>query len=940
MAFDLTLVAELYRRQINLRPQFVFEIDGVAKKFGIATIFEYIRVGDPGLYIDNILGDPWYIGGTRPLYDQGDWIQMGGGGDSSTSRITQQLQPDKGIGTSVVQLIISMIDKDEQVSELISPGFVVEEIIGRDCKAWLGFYETAFPNDFINMFRGVIEEIESGPGSVKFTISSSEQKKRRGVFPKFQGELAADTDTPVVVNQGIEYTINREAGYTSVQVQIIADAPYMAHTEDRPWGGAYVTVAGNQVVAHVQPVNELNVASVNDRFFYPDLRPHGLTFNQEVIFDAVSQATPIEIGRKYYLRDVTPETFKVSLKDFVEDPGAPTVDITLEGAVRLRQTTASMLQDLYEATGGVVDRFSVSSSGPSGGIVGASGPFFLSSGIGTTITLASVAGLMRPQNIAPLGVDPAIEFYLLIDEEIVRYTGVSGNTLTGVSRAQMGTQGVAHEAGDSVSSVVRLQGNGLDLARKLMMSGWAGPYKTGIAATHFNIVELPFTRVQNALFFFGVDLEVDYGLFPGEYVTVTGAANPANNITLKPILAIEKNNDGTYLIFDDDVAFVDETNTSAVCSFQSQWNTLGYGCRMAGWDIDLEEFDRLYSYFLSDFSFDFRVDAMPDVKTFIEEQIMRPMTCFSIMRKGRVSLSYHIGPIPGQQVLKLTRENVENASALKLKRGLSRNFYNVVRYEYDFDIVSGQYLSFKEIRNEDSVEDFNSTERTILIQSKGMRTSTAAETKIIQAANRFLNRYKRAAEYFDDVQIRFGDAYNSDVADIVIVDTAGLNVTDTKSGTRTGGDERIFQIMNRTLDIKNGKVNVALVDTNFDAAARYGLIAPASKVKSGTNPTTFVIAASFNSRFGSNEYLKWNRFGQIFIRVRSPNGTTRNAVAQIDRLNGNTVVLKTALPFTPQAGDLMEFATYNTGTEQQKFTYGFMRNVAPFDDGKSLYLML
>jgi hypothetical protein len=85
--------------------------------------------------------------------------------------------------------------------------------------------------------------------------------------------------------------------------------------------------------------------------------------------------------------------------------------------------------------------------------------------------------------------------------------------------------------------------------------------------------------------------------------------------------------------------------------------------------------------------------------------------------------------------------------------------------------------------------------------------------------------------------------------------------------------------------------------------------------------------------------LKWTRFGQISVRVRSPDSVTRNAVRQINFFSGNTVNLVTPLPFTPQVGDVMEFTHYNEAGEPQKLVYAFMRDTA-FDDGKQQYQMI
>lgn len=756
MTFPLTLATDLYRRKINLDPQIVLEIDGVSTIFGTGTINEYVRIGAENLLIGSYLGEPWYIGGVIPKNDQGSYISTGGAGGGTTTRIVAQLEPDKGIGQSVTQMTVTLIDKNEEVSELISPGFIVSEILAKKCNVKIGFQSLAYPDDYITIFRGIIEDITSGPGYVTFSLSSTEQKKRQTLFPKFTAKL------------------------------------------------------------------------------------------QSAISD---------------------------------------------------------------------------------------------SGSVSTITLDDTSGFFTPINGPTGSPDTNISYYVKIGDEYFSYTGKTLTTLTGVTRNpspfNFGQQ--AHSIDDDVSSMVRIQGNGLEIARKLMLSGWAGPYLTGVQTTHFNYIS-PILNIPNAIFFFGVDVSDKYGIFPGDFITTSGASNGANNVTLKEILEVTKVNDGSYIVVDG-VTFVDETDSNATIAFRSKWDVFPDGCKMTADDVDLYEFNYLYRLFLSSFDFDFRIDSGIEGKSFIEEQIFRPMSAFSIQRKGRTSVGYHIGPIPGANLLTLSQDNIENADKLKIRRSISKNYYNTVIVNFDRDINSGRFLSIKKTEDSTSISDFGVGRRAIQIDSQGLRSEIAAEAQVLQASNRFLNRYKRGAEFIDTVEVRFGDAFNAEIGDIILLDTGSLSVTNIEEGTRSG-TIRIFQILNKTLDVKAGKVSFNLVDTNFSTSSRYCLISPASKIRPGASPTVITIKDSFESVFGSNEYLKWQRFGEIEVVVRSPDSVTRYDSSTITSIGGNTVTLATALSFTPQENDIMEFYFYNNSTDQQKLAYGYMRDVGPFDDGKDLYRML
>jgi hypothetical protein len=754
MSLPITLNTQIVKDQVSVQPLMVFTIDGVPYTFSAGSILESYVIGEDGLKIGSYDGAMWQIGGSRLLEGQKDYISLTAG-QGTTTRITQQLQPDKGLGTSVTQMTITLVDKDEEVTRIISPSIVVSEILGKECKVQIGFANTDYPTDYITIFRGIIEDINAGAGFVSFNLSSTEQKKRTSIFSKATAELAS-------------------------------------------------------------PIS--NVGSVGTI--------------------TVDDATP----------------------------------------------------------------FLVRQLGPDGAY------------------------------------DSSITYYVKINDEYFSYTGTTGTTLTGCTRNpspfNFGQQ--SHSAGDSVQSMIRLQGNGLDLARKIMFSGSNGAFKTGVDITNFERISGT-ELVANAIYFDGVDIQEMYGIEVGDYISTTGASNGANNVSLKTISLIEKTLTGSYIVVNS-VTFVEENSSSGTISFRSRWDTLGDGCSMKGFDVDDAEFSYLYSTFLSSFDFDFKLFETVNAKDFIEQQILRPMGCFSIQRKGRISLGYHIGPIPGADILVLDENNILNASKLSMRRSLSKNFYNTIVFNLEKDVNSGQYGIVKTTKDQTSIDDFNVGQRTMTINSDGMTDALQGPAKALQTSNRLLDRYKRGAEFLDGVAIKFGDGFTVEIGDIVILKTENLSLTNIAAGDRNS-TVRIFQVLNKTFDIKAGTMSVNLTDTNFANSARYCLISPSSYVKAGVSGTQFTVESSFASKFGANEYLKWKKYGKIKVRVRNGSGSVAGT-AIIDSWSGNTVTLQSSLGFTPVAGYVMELDKYNFQDDDVKFVYGFMRTTAPFDDGKARYQML
>jgi len=101
-----------------------------------------------------------------------------------------------------------------------------------------------------------------------------------------------------------------------------------------------------------------------------------------------------------------------------------------------------------------------------------------------------------------------------------------------------------------------------------------------------------------------------------------------------------------------------------------------------------------------------------------------------------------------------------------------------------------------------------------------------------------------------------------------------------------------------------------LVDTNFDKSNRFGVVSPSSKIKSASSTTTWIIEESYYSRYGVNEFKKWDKYIGAQIRVTSSDFTTRDDNATILSISGNEIVT-TGLSFTPQVGDIMNYSKYS-----------------------------
>lgn len=750
MAFTVTQRARNSADKIGKEPNIVICFDGLNTCYGSSTILQIVRIGDPGLLIDG----SWLIGGFRERDDQQTNLSI----DNTTTSLKQQLEIDKGRGSSISSMEVGLIDFDNTMTELISPGVVVEDMLGRKAKVYLGFARDSFPEDYITVFRGIVDDIKSEAGIVKLNISHPDQKKRQRIFPK--------------------------------------------------------------------------------------------------------------------------------------------IETALDGSITNSQTT---------------------------------------------ITVASTSNFL--QRVAgPNGVlDTSFSSYIRIDDEIIFYTAISGNQFTGCLRGQLGTVAVAHSDEDQVDSYYRLTGNCVELALKIMLSGWQDYFVEDVQLTNFNIIG-DLTTVSNSIFIRGVNVENEYGIRVGDFITTVGAANGGNNITLKEITDVTVDDFGSYMVIDG-VTFTDEADTAATLSFRSKWDSLPAGLLMSPDEVDVAEHERIQQLFLSSYEYDFYLkDTIEKAEEFLEQQIYKPAGAYSLPRKARSSLGYFIGPLPSADTVTINDTTVTNPDKLKIRRSINKNFFNTIVYKYEVDPLEDKFLRGTITANTTSLDRIKIGTKALVVEAEGMREDLSGLNLAQIASNRRVDRFKFGAEFLEGIDITYAQGFNLEIGDIVILDASELQISDTTTGER-GKPPKFFEIINRTMNVKTGKITIDLIDTGFEGFNRYGLVGPSSRIKDGISGTQFVIEKFYRSPFGSSEYKKWERYPLCRVKVRSSDFTTRYFQTYIIRIEGNLITVNDNMGFTPQPGDVMELSQYdfNGVTDQIKLLYVHMIDNAFTQfpsDGADSYKML
>lgn len=514
--------------------------------------------------------------------------------------------------------------------------------------------------------------------------------------------------------------------------------------------------------------------------------------------------------------------------------------------------------------------------------------------------------------------------------------------IQGCTRGAIGTQAAVHDDDADVSTIYRLAGNGVHLALKLMLSGDVGE-RPALQVTSINIGGEE--RYANALYFKGVDVQTEYGLNSGDWLHESGGSQFAeNNVRDKRIVEIIRGLEGDFVIIDD-VTFTDdvyslETDNELVADFTSQFATLPDGYRMTMDEVDVARHVELYSQFLSSVEYDFYIkEGIENGKEFMEKEIYLPMGAYSLPRKARASMGYHVGPIPGQSVPTFNESNIRMASKIQLKRSSNRNFYNEILFKFEEDALEEKFKAGYVVISQDSKNRIPGPNRTLVIESKGMRTSLSAEVIALTHGLRRLRRYQYGAETLS-FNVMFKDGYTVEIGDIIIVDGTVLQLPDIKFGQK-GLAPRFFEVINKDYQLKTGDIKLEVMDTNYSDQGRYGLIAPSSFIKDGESTTAFTLRSSFATPYGSAEFKKWRHLKNASIIVRSADFSTVSD-SVIVSADSNKITVNPPLDFIPSPGMIMELAPYNDEdiTEQVKLIYCHMSDGAPFEDGTDEYQML
>jgi len=140
---------DIQNAQNTKEPIIILEIEGLPFRFSSNTVYTIIRYDDPGVFYDGT----YVYDGLRPLSidEMKPYIDRKG----SFSTISQKLEQWDG-KSSVETLSIKLVDVAGLVTQVITPGALIEDVLNRRVKVYFGYQDVSFPEDYVRLFTGYI----------------------------------------------------------------------------------------------------------------------------------------------------------------------------------------------------------------------------------------------------------------------------------------------------------------------------------------------------------------------------------------------------------------------------------------------------------------------------------------------------------------------------------------------------------------------------------------------------------------------------------------------------------------------------------------------------------------------------------------------------------------------------------------------------------------
>jgi hypothetical protein len=346
------------------------------------------------------------------------------------------------------------------------------------------------------------------------------------------------------------------------------------------------------------------------------------------------------------------------------------------------------------------------------------------------------------------------------------------------------------------------------------------------------------------------------------------------------------------------------------------------GAKLKPREVDVEQHLLLLDQFNSSlFNYFFYLKDTLSAKEFIDSELYFPSGLFLVPRKGKISCNITVPPLAQRETKNLNFDGVVGPDKLKISRSTNTDFYNAIIYRFEEDILEEEFTRGIVTQSATSTNRIKTRNKPLVIESKGLRNTPDTLNKITRQTRRFLDRYQFAAEKVKSVQVPYKIGFDVEIADTVIFGDEKLKISDITEGTREF-QPRVMEIVNKSINIKTGRINLDLLDTAYGIDGRYGSISPSSYVGNGATTTTIPIKRSFGTEQFELEQDKWQDYIGEIILVRSPDFSFQEEVLFTGFINGSPNIMQVQpLSIAPSEDFIVQAPNYDLASLQAKRTW-------------------
>lgn len=533
----------------------------------------------------------------------------------------------------------------------------------------------------------------------------------------------------------------------------------------------------------------------------------------------------------------------------------------------------------------------------------------------TTITVNKTEGLYLSQD--------TLTSYVRVEDELMRLVSIDSDTQITVTRGDLTTFAVEHDDVD-VESYYSIEGAPIPLALKLMLSSEGNEFFSSDDKPVSIVGATGGTETENSIAFENFNIEETTGLVIGDLVTLNSVEN-TGTYTIRTFGLLDS---GSFIVVEESLE--NEAEYVNDFTYKSQYNVFPDGLGMLPAQVDVQGHRDIVSFFPSNFTdYKFYIkDTIDDPRAFISSEVYFPQGLYQIPRKARSSCKIITPPFSSQILPTLNTKNITNLGKLQQRRSLHKYLYNIYRYDFQEDELEDKFKRKEVLINNDSLTRIKGGKKELKIQAKGLRDNPSTILALEQILQRMKDRYSFAPTYINGIKIKYSDGFNIEVGDVIPFGGLDTKLVDLQTGKRNAL-EKLYEVINKSLNIKTGEIVVDLLETSFSIDGRNAVVSLSSGVGSSSTASLIELVNILDTGEFAKESDKWRDFEGERVRVYKDDYTIdeTTTLLRVDPSNDNLLVLNPPLSFTPDDTFLISIPDYANASadvdSKYKITFAF-----------------